>query len=67
MNMDDPEIAIEDAAALFLGKTIEKMAVPGCNQVEFRFTDGTVAVVHIECGGNGLPEVLVCTHCAVEV
>ncbi len=67
MAEDTPEIPIEDASHLFLGKTIEKMAVPGSNQVEFRFTDGTIAVLHIECNGMNLPDVLVCTHCAVAV
>ncbi len=64
---DTPEIPIAEAKSLFLGKTIEKMETPGCNQVEFRFTDGTIAVLHIECDQMGLPDVLVCTHCAVAV
>lgn len=64
---EDREIPVEQATRMFIGKTIQKMEIAGCNQIEFLFTDGEVAVLHIECDSTGLPDVLVCTHCAVVV
>ncbi len=61
------EVPVEQAKGLFVGKTIEAMDAQCCNQIEFRFTDGTKAVLHIEVDSSGLPDILVCSHCAAYV
>ncbi len=61
------EIPATDAHHMFVGKTIQAYDGSCANQIEFLFTDGTKAVLHIECDSSGLPDVLVCDHCAVSV
>lgn len=48
---------------LFIGKTVASIDATTCNNVIFRFTDGSAVALHIECDGLGLPDVLTCTSC----
>ena len=57
------EIPLSKALHLFVGKTIEKMDASCCNNIEFKFTDGSRVAVHIDCDYTGFPEVTACTHC----
>jgi hypothetical protein len=61
------EIPAKDSHHMFVGKTIEAFDATCCNQIEFRFTDGTKAVLHIEADSSLLLDVLACSHCAERV
>ncbi|USN15187.1 hypothetical protein KIKIMORA_00400 [Brevundimonas phage vB_BpoS-Kikimora] len=61
------ELPLNKAAAWFVGKTIEAIDASACNQVEFRFTDGTKVALHIEVGAFNLPYVMACDHCTTSV
>lgn len=57
------EVPLNEALHLFVGKTIERMDAACCNNIEFKFTDGSKVAIHIDVDGHGLPEPLACTHC----
>ena len=57
------ERPLSETTDLFVGKTIESMDASCCNDIQFAFTDGSRASLHIEVDGNGLPDVLTCTDC----
>ncbi len=57
------ELPLESAKHLFINKTIIKMDVSSCNNIEFLFSDNTKVALHIDCDNLNLPNIMACTHC----